>query len=187
MRARRGSEAVSDLGVAGRASQPPDLLLAIYDLRTGPSKARLADRKLRAIRSCERLSARDKPKARREFWHSYEQWAARLPQSSGLEAASILTLGADGAIGGWQAALSRTIPEMRGAAMFQSTISAKGRATVPADVRARMGAKPGTRLSCSVLSDGTVVVRVKTRSILSLAGMLKAPDGTHLSIDELSR
>ncbi|MDM0068360.1 AbrB family transcriptional regulator [Variovorax sp. J31P207] len=71
--------------------------------------------------------------------------------------------------------------------MSQSTISAKGRTTVPADVRARMGAKPGTRLSWSVLSDGTVVVRAKTRSILSLAGMLKAPDGTHLSIDELSR
>ncbi len=71
--------------------------------------------------------------------------------------------------------------------MSQSTISAKGRTTVPADVRARMGAKPATRLSWNVLSDGTVVVRAKTRSILSLAGMLKATDGTHLSIDELSR
>ena len=71
--------------------------------------------------------------------------------------------------------------------MPESTISAKGRTTVPADIRARMGAKPGTRLSWNVLSDGTVIVRVKTRSLSDLGGMLKAPKGIHVSIDEMSR
>lgn len=71
--------------------------------------------------------------------------------------------------------------------MSESTISAAGRTTVPADIRARMGAKPGTRLSWVVLSCGTIIVRPKTRSLRELAGILKVPEGTHVSIDEMSR
>ncbi|MDM0029863.1 AbrB/MazE/SpoVT family DNA-binding domain-containing protein [Variovorax saccharolyticus] len=73
--------------------------------------------------------------------------------------------------------------------MSESTISATGRTTIPADVRARMGAKPGTRISWNVLSDGTIIVRAKTRSLRNLAGLLNhaAPDGRSVSIDEMSR
>ncbi len=59
--------------------------------------------------------------------------------------------------------------------MAESTITAKGQTTVPADIRAVMHAKPGTRLVWSATPDGTIIVRAKTQSIRDLAGMLKAP------------
>lgn len=71
--------------------------------------------------------------------------------------------------------------------MSESTISATGRTIIPADIRARMGAKPGTRLVWVVTSDRTIIVRAKTRSLLDLAGMLKAPEGVHVSIEEMRR
>jgi antitoxin PrlF len=53
--------------------------------------------------------------------------------------------------------------------MAESTITAKGQTTVPADIRAPVEAKPGTRLLWSVMPDGTLIVRAKTKSILDLA------------------
>ena len=70
--------------------------------------------------------------------------------------------------------------------MAESTITAKGQTTVPADIRALVDAKPGTRLVWSVMPDGTIIVRAKTRSIIDLASMLKPPKGKHVSIDEMN-
>lgn len=55
--------------------------------------------------------------------------------------------------------------------MPDSTISAKGRTTVPAAVRALVQAKPGTRLVWSVTPDGTIIVRPMNKSILNMAGI----------------
>jgi len=49
--------------------------------------------------------------------------------------------------------------------MAESTITAKGQTTVPADIRAFVHAKAGTRLIWSVMPDGTIIVRAKTKSI----------------------
>ena len=57
--------------------------------------------------------------------------------------------------------------------MTESTITLKGQTTVPADIRAFIDAKPGTRLVWSPMPDGTVIVRAKTKSILEMAGSLK--------------
>ena len=70
--------------------------------------------------------------------------------------------------------------------MAESTITAKGQTTVPADIRALVGAQPGTRLIWSAMPDGTVVVRAKTKSILNMVGMLKGPKGKHVSIDDMN-
>lgn len=70
--------------------------------------------------------------------------------------------------------------------MTESTITAKGQTTVPADVRALVHAEPGTRLVWSVMPDGTIIVRAKTKSVLELAGMLKAPKGKRVAIDEMN-
>lgn len=70
--------------------------------------------------------------------------------------------------------------------MAESTITAKGQTTVPADVRALVQASPGTRLVWSVTPDGTIIVRAKTKSILELAGMLKAPKGKHVSVEDMN-
>jgi antitoxin PrlF len=50
--------------------------------------------------------------------------------------------------------------------MPESTITAKGQTTVPAEVRAQVQAKPGTRLEWSVTPDGTIIVRAMTQSVL---------------------
>jgi hypothetical protein len=47
-------------------------------------------------------------------------------------------------------------------------------------------AKPGTRLVWSAMPDGTIIVRAKTKSILDMAGMLKAPKGKHVSVDDMN-
>ena len=66
------------------------------------------------------------------------------------------------------------------------TITAKGQTTVPADIRALVDAKPGTRLVWSAMPDSTIIVRAKTKSILDMAGMLKAPKGRHVGIDDMN-
>ena len=70
--------------------------------------------------------------------------------------------------------------------MTESTITAKGQTTVPADVRAQVDAKPGTRLVWSVTPDGTIIVRAKTKSILDMAGMAKAPRGKSVTIEQMN-
>jgi antitoxin PrlF len=70
--------------------------------------------------------------------------------------------------------------------MTESTITAKGQTTVPADVRALVNAKPGTKLVWSVTPDGTIIVRAKTKSILDMAGMLKAPEGKRVAVEDMN-
>jgi antitoxin PrlF len=75
---------------------------------------------------------------------------------------------------------------VRSFAMAESTITAKGQTTVPAEIRALVAAKPGTRLVWSAMPDGIIVVRAKTQSILDMAGMLKAPKGKRVSVDDMN-
>ena len=70
--------------------------------------------------------------------------------------------------------------------MSESTLTAKGQTTVPREVRDRIGAGPGTRLVWHVMPNGSLIVRAKTRSLLDLAGSLKAPDGKIVPLEELN-
>ena len=70
--------------------------------------------------------------------------------------------------------------------MSESTITAKGRTTVPAAVRALIDAAPGTRLVWFVTPDGTIIVRTKTKSILDTASMLKAPNGKRVAVADMN-
>lgn len=70
--------------------------------------------------------------------------------------------------------------------MAESTINSKGQTTVPADIRAFVCAKPGTRLVWSVMPNGTTFVRAKTKSILDMAGLLNAPKGQRVSIEAMN-
>ncbi len=69
--------------------------------------------------------------------------------------------------------------------MTESTITAKGQTTIPADIRAQVQAKPGTRLVWSVMPDGTIIVRAKSKSILDMAGLLEAPKGKHVRVEDM--
>ena len=70
--------------------------------------------------------------------------------------------------------------------MAESTITAKGQTTVPAEVRALVHAKPGTKLVWSVTPDGTIIVRAKTKTILEMAGKLKAPKGKRVAVEDMN-
>ena len=70
--------------------------------------------------------------------------------------------------------------------MAESTITAKGQTTVPADVRALVRASTGTRLVWTVTPDGTIIVRAKSKSILDMAGMLKAPKGKRVAVEDMN-
>jgi antitoxin PrlF len=70
--------------------------------------------------------------------------------------------------------------------MSESTITAKGQTTVPLQVRNRIGATPGTRLVWHVMPDGSLIVRAKTRSVLELAGTLKAPKGRRVAVEDMN-
>lgn len=69
--------------------------------------------------------------------------------------------------------------------MTESTITAKGQTTVPADIRQAIGGAPGTRLVWHVLNDGRLLVRVKNKSILDLKGMLTPAKGRHVAIEDM--
>ena len=70
--------------------------------------------------------------------------------------------------------------------MAESTITSKGQTTVPLEVRKRIGGAPGTRLVWHVMPDGGVIVRAKNRSILDLAGVLKAPKGKRVAVEDMN-
>lgn len=69
--------------------------------------------------------------------------------------------------------------------MTESTITAKGQTTVPADIRQCIGAAPGTRLVWHVLADGRLFVRVKNKTAADVKGMVKAPKGKRLAVEEM--
>lgn len=57
--------------------------------------------------------------------------------------------------------------------MSEATVTSKGQITIPAEIRKSMGLVAGERVVFTQLSDGTTVMRAKTRSIHSLKGLLK--------------
>jgi antitoxin PrlF len=67
--------------------------------------------------------------------------------------------------------------------MPESTVTAKGQTTVPAQVRAALHAEPGTRLEWHITPHGDVIVRAKTLSILDLAGSLKTDK--HVDVEDM--
>jgi antitoxin PrlF len=70
--------------------------------------------------------------------------------------------------------------------MTESTLTAKGQTTVPAEIRALVDAKPGTRLVWSAMPDGTIIVRVKSKSIADMAGMLKPVKRKRVHVDDMN-
>jgi AbrB family looped-hinge helix DNA binding protein len=50
-----------------------------------------------------------------------------------------------------------------------ATLTSKGQTTIPKSVREAAGLHAGDRIHFSVLADGTIIVRAKTRGIRDLA------------------
>lgn len=70
--------------------------------------------------------------------------------------------------------------------MSESTLTRKGQTTVPQPIRDALHAQPGTKLQWNLMPDGTIIVRAKTKSLLDLAGMLQAPKGKKVTIEDMN-
>ena len=69
--------------------------------------------------------------------------------------------------------------------MPDTTISAEGRVTLPEKIREQLGLKGGDKLTFTTLSDGTIVLRAKTRRLLDLAGSLTRPSQPAVGVDQM--
>lgn len=70
--------------------------------------------------------------------------------------------------------------------MSEATLTSKGQITIPADIRRSLALNPKDRLTFTLMPDGTVVMRAKSKSLQSLKGMLKPPAGTSVSTADMS-
>jgi AbrB family looped-hinge helix DNA binding protein len=66
-----------------------------------------------------------------------------------------------------------------------TTMSSKGQVTVPREVRERLGLQAGDKIAWAMLSNGTIVLRPKTRRLTDLVGILTRPGQPGVSVDEM--
>lgn len=69
--------------------------------------------------------------------------------------------------------------------MAFATVTSKGQTTIPKDVRLAANLKAGDRIHFTVLENGTIIVRVKNRSIRDVA--IKPPSRKRVSIAQMNR
>jgi AbrB family looped-hinge helix DNA binding protein len=82
------------------------------------------------------------------------------------------------------------IVRINGALMMittDATLTSKGQTTIPKEIRDELGMKPGDRLTFTLMSDATVVMRVKNKSISELAGTLYKKGRKPVPVEQLSR
>jgi antitoxin PrlF len=70
--------------------------------------------------------------------------------------------------------------------MSETTLTSKGQVTVPREIRDRLGLASGDKLTFTLLSDGTVIMRAKTRRLLDLAGSLTRPGQPKVTIEQMN-
>ena len=68
-----------------------------------------------------------------------------------------------------------------------ATLTSKGQTTIPKEIRDSLGMKPGDRMTFTLMPDSTVVMRVKSKSVTELAGMLHKKGRKPVPIGQLSR
>ncbi|MDO8465290.1 MAG: AbrB/MazE/SpoVT family DNA-binding domain-containing protein [Gallionella sp.] len=68
-----------------------------------------------------------------------------------------------------------------------ATLTSKGQTTIPKEIRDKLGMKPGDRMTFTLMSDATVVMRVKNKSITDLAGTLYKKGRKAVPVEQLSR
>lgn len=68
-----------------------------------------------------------------------------------------------------------------------ATLTSKGQTTIPKEIRDGLRMKAGDRMTFTLLSDGTVLMRVKNKSALDVAGRLHKKGRKALPVEALSR
>jgi antitoxin PrlF len=69
--------------------------------------------------------------------------------------------------------------------MAFATLTSKGQVTIPLEVRTAARLKTGDRIHFTVLADGTIILRVKNRSIRDIA--IKPPTRKRISVEQMNR
>lgn len=69
----------------------------------------------------------------------------------------------------------------------EATLTSKGQTTIPKAIRDSLSIKPGDRMTFTLLPDGTVLIRIKNKSALALAGRLQRQGRKRLPVEDLSR
>jgi antitoxin PrlF len=67
-----------------------------------------------------------------------------------------------------------------------ATLTSKGQTTIPKEIRDGLGMKPGDRMTFTLMPDATVVMRVKSKSVTGLAGMLHRKGRKPIPTEQLS-
>jgi antitoxin PrlF len=68
-----------------------------------------------------------------------------------------------------------------------ATLTSKGQTTIPKDIRDSLSMKTGDRMTFTLMPDSTVVMRVKSKSVTELAGVLHQKGRKPVPIEQLSR
>jgi len=68
-----------------------------------------------------------------------------------------------------------------------ATLTSKGQTTIPKEIRDSLGMKAGDRMTFTLMPDATVVMRVKSKSITALAGVLHKKGRKTVPVEQLSR
>lgn len=68
-----------------------------------------------------------------------------------------------------------------------ATLSSKGQTTIPKEIRDSLRMKAGDRITFNLMPYGTVVMRVKRKSVAEIAGMLYKKGRKPVSVKQLSR
>ncbi|MHB8255351.1 MAG: AbrB/MazE/SpoVT family DNA-binding domain-containing protein [Acidiferrobacter sp.] len=70
---------------------------------------------------------------------------------------------------------------------IEATLTSKGQTTIPKEIRDGLGMKAGDRMTFTLMPDATVVLRLKSKTLTELAGMLHKKGRKPVSVDKLSR
>jgi antitoxin PrlF len=70
--------------------------------------------------------------------------------------------------------------------VIHAKVTSKGQITLPAELRAKLGLFAGSRVHFEEQPDGSFLIRRKTGDIRELKGMLKAPGGRVVSIEDMN-
>src|SRR6266404_4868041 len=68
-----------------------------------------------------------------------------------------------------------------------ATLTSKGQTTIPKQIRDSLGMKAGDRMTFTLMPDGLVLMRVKNKSVMSLAGSLHKKGRKRVPVEQLSR
>ena len=69
----------------------------------------------------------------------------------------------------------------------EATLTSKGQTTIPKQIRDSLRMKEGDLMTFTLLPDGTVLMRVKNKSAMEVAGRLHKKGRKALPIEDLSR